>query len=427
MEIWIPEVVLWELAAHVWDSIQETNSSLQRLAGILTKAGLPTVETVSFDSSGAVLENLEDALVNLGEGLEIIECKSADALDALKDQIFAQGPAEKKGKNDDLRTGAADSAWLRSVIRSAEEAGHELVIVSNDPDVSRGLEALGSEDVVVFRTAHDARTELFPYGVAPLGLTYDVLAHLDETLVGGTEETWPGRFPSDVRMIVRDLGYVPVDHQVVGATITELKRIVAADQLSISEDGDRGSIDIDVQASCELLTAATESSLTEAISVPLEIADWVFHYNLWIQIDDAKVVAFGLNDDPWAMHNPATWDEWEEALDECLDSYFDAPEHSKEELRHGGVGRWTVPLHRYSGETVELQAEVTESGWVLEAEAEAGTLKLTCKRGRRRGTWRVVVEEDGVVVGERPKYAISAFLIRLGLQDRRTAPTKGKS
>ena len=418
-EIWIPEVVLWELAAHVWDIIQETNASIARLGGILAKAALPQVTPVSFASLEELLDALDDAFIDLGDGLEIIGCKPEDAIEGLKDQIFARGTGEKKGGKGGIRTGAADSAWIRSVLRVSDEGGNELVIVSNDPDVSRALESEGRNDVVVFRTTDDARAALFPYGLAPLELTYDVLSHVQQALKAGGHPAWGGSFPSDVSMIIQDSWLRDTEQRVVAATITEFDRIVSAEPLSLSSDRNRGSIEINVEAACELSTVPIEGSFTEPMAVPVTFPHWVFHYNLWVELRDGVVEDFGVNDDPWAMHYPAVWEDWEEALDECLGSYFDVPEHAGEELAHGGVGKWSVPLHRYSGEDVTLNANVTESGWKIEAEAAGGTLLLTCQHGRRRGTWRVEVEEDGGTIGERPKYAISAFLIRLGIKDRR--------
>jgi hypothetical protein len=425
MEVWVPEVVLWELASHLWEEIQNTNVEIEQLGAVLDKASFSDRPSMPYESAAQVLEKLDDEITELGEGLEIIACRDEEALAGLKDQIFAAPPGEKKGKNQELRTGAADSAWLRSVLRRAQETGSEIVIVSNDPDVKRALEAW-DVTVTVYRSADDARGELFHYGIAPLELTYDVLAWIHSRLPDLAAGSWPGRFPSDVSMIARELGIDQMDLQVIGATISDFKRIVASDQLSISADGDRGSIEVDVLASAQVSVAPREGSLSEAPAAPIDILDWVFHYKLWIRIEDGQVADFGLDDSPWAMHSPITWDHWEDALDDCLMAYFHVPEHSGEELKHGGIGKWTVPLHRYSGETVTLKAEVSESGWTLEAGGEAGTLGMSCGRGRRRGTWLVTVQEDGNPISVQPTYAISAFLIRLGIIDRTGSLTEGQ-
>jgi hypothetical protein len=420
MEVWLPEIVLWELASHLWEEIQTTNVAIEQLGGLLDKASFSDRPSMPYEAAAQVLQKLDDEITDLGEGLEIIACRDEDALAGLKDQIFAAPPGEKKGKNQELRTGAADSAWLRSVLSRAKETGSEIVIVSNDSDVRRALDAWDAA-VTVYRSSDDARAELFHYGIAPLELTYDVLASIHSRLPNLAAESWPGRFPSDVSMIARELGIDQMDLQVIGATINDFKRIVGAGQLSISADGDRGSIQVDVLASAQVSVVPREGSLSEPPATPIDIHGWVFHYKLWIRIEDGQMVDFGLDDAPWAMHSPMTWDDWEEALDDCLMAYFHVPEHSGEELRHGGIGKWALPLHRYSGETVSLTAEVSESGWVLDAVAQAGTLRISCGRGRRRGTWLVTVHEDGVPIGVRPTYAISAFLIRLGIIDRSTA------
>lgn len=424
MELWVPEVVLWELASHLWEEIQNTNVAIEHLGGVLDKASFSERPSMPYGSAAQVLEKLDDEMTDLGEGLEIVACRDEDALAGLKDQIFAAPPGEKKGKNQDLRTGAADSAWLRSVLRRAEKTDTEIVIISNDPDVHRALAAWGVS-LTVHRSADDARAELFHYGIAPLELTYDVLAWIESRLPGLAAGSWPGRFPSDVSTVARALGTDHLDMQVAGATINDFKRIVTSDQLTISADGDRGSIEVDLLASAQVTVLPREGALTEAPAAPIDIHDWVFHYKLWIRIEDGQVVDFGLDDAPWAMHSPVSWDHWEEALDDCLFSYFDVPEHSREELRHGGLGKWTLPLHRYSGETITLTADVSESGWTLDAAAKAGSLRISCGRGRRRGTWTVTVQEDGAPVAMRPTYAISAFLIRLGITDRTAALGEG--
>lgn len=417
MEVWVPEVVLWELASHLWEEIQKSNSAIQQLGAVLDKASFSDRPSMPHESAAQVLEKLDEQITELGEGLEIIACRDEDALAGLKDQIFAAPPGEKKGKNQELRTGAADSAWLRSILRRADETGSEVVIISNDADIKRALDAW---DVVVtvYRSADDARAELFHYGIAPLELTYDVLAWIQSRLPELAAGSWPGRFPSDVSMISRELGIDQMELQVIGATINDFKRIVTSDQLTISADGRRGSIVVDLLASAQVTVVTGEGALTEAPAAPIDVHDWVFHYRLWIRIENGEVVDFGLDDAPWAMNSRTTWDHWEEALDDCLDSYFSVPEHSREELRHGGMGNWTLPLHRYSGETITLTADVSDSGWTLDAVAKAGTLRISCGQGRRRGSWTVTVQEDGAPIGVRPTYAISAFLIRLGIIDR---------
>jgi hypothetical protein len=57
---------------------------------------------------------LNTVLDNLTEmGATIIPVDGQAAQDALRDQILVRGPATRKGG---VKTGAADSAWLRSVL-----------------------------------------------------------------------------------------------------------------------------------------------------------------------------------------------------------------------------------------------------------------------------------------------------------------------
>lgn len=124
-ELWIPDVVAWELAQRVVAASAEFEQALRQHNARREKWGsapvpVPEGLTVDVDS---VVSALEDA------GATIVELSAEAAQAALRDQVLQLGSGSTKRG---VKTGAADSGWIRSVL---EENGGEaagLIFVSGD-------------------------------------------------------------------------------------------------------------------------------------------------------------------------------------------------------------------------------------------------------------------------------------------------------
>lgn len=146
-QLWIPEVVALELAQHVIEKVDQFNAQLvthnhQRVVWGLDEVDLPGAVTVDD-----VIELLIDA------GAVIVELTATAASEAIRDQVLQRGAGSKK---KDVKTGAADSAWVRSVIEYNDDDGTGLIVVTGD---SKALEAtcdeLGIDAPMVVRNLGD--------------------------------------------------------------------------------------------------------------------------------------------------------------------------------------------------------------------------------------------------------------------------------
>lgn len=134
VELWVPEVVLWEWVAHARaDAQKKLDESSAALTG-LRDVGTPVLWPIP---SIAEVEESLTRIVRGTDGVHLIACSPDSARAALRDQIMQTGPASIK---KEIKTGAADSAWLRDV---AEENGgvldDGLLLITGDRAAVSGI------------------------------------------------------------------------------------------------------------------------------------------------------------------------------------------------------------------------------------------------------------------------------------------------
>ena len=163
-EIWIPEPVMWEWAAHAQqvydDGVASNNTTVKRLSQSGVTVGLQHIK-----ESDKV--NVEDEIVGRIEALpspfRILRLADhpAIAIGALRDQITLRPPAKRK---NGVKTGAADIAAIRLAEANADAEGihYEYAIVSADGDVSKMLE-WENHPVHGFRDLHALRQALLDF------------------------------------------------------------------------------------------------------------------------------------------------------------------------------------------------------------------------------------------------------------------------
>lgn len=409
-EVWVPEPILWELVAHLWEQIEDANQSLSGIAAALRRAELPSPDLIPYEGPRALLDEIAELLLGLGDGVQLIPCHPQDALEALMDQILLRPPAKKvKG----VRTGASDSAWLRAAIRAIDDKA-DLVVVSGDLDVPAALRHWNAGEVQHFSNAQEARSALFAYGLGPIDLTYQILQFFNRSLLGITPLTsWAARSLGYPAVLMGTMG-LPADATVLSTDVTEIDRVVGAQPARISREGSFATIEIDVSATVDVRFAPSEGSLADLGPGEATFRNLVLHLPLWVQLDNGDPVEAGLDQPASAVEAPAVWTSPQDAFEDCLSSYFRVPEHSGEELRHLGYEDWTIPIHLYGGHQVTLVSRFEQRDWTLTARAAWGELDLRCRQLPSRGQWLVTVAEDGPLEPGPPSWALSAFLIRRG-------------
>lgn len=122
-ELWIPEVVAYELAQHVDEAhaafSEKHSAHLKRLEAW----GQPVGEELRPIGVGDVLSAIRKA------GASIVPLDGDDAREAILDQVLLRGAGSRK---DGVKTGAADSAWVRSIIAWNDGEPDGLIVVTGD-------------------------------------------------------------------------------------------------------------------------------------------------------------------------------------------------------------------------------------------------------------------------------------------------------
>jgi len=134
-ELWIPEVVAWELAEHAVLAASNFDTQVKRHNRFREKWGQGTYPELE-------LPTIDDIVVAIEElGVIVVPLHGPDAVAALRDQVTQSGPGSLK---QDIKTGAADSAWIRSVAYHNDRTFDGLVLVSGDSKaVALTADALG--------------------------------------------------------------------------------------------------------------------------------------------------------------------------------------------------------------------------------------------------------------------------------------------
>lgn len=135
-ELWIPEVVVLEFAVHAWEDL----TAERRMHKRLRQAGLVEVPLLSDLDSAQIADEFVKKCADF-PGVIVIGLTGESAMAGLRDQILGTGPGSVK---TGVRTGAADSAWVRSALDQANNQLRLVVFLSLDePGVTKTALALG--------------------------------------------------------------------------------------------------------------------------------------------------------------------------------------------------------------------------------------------------------------------------------------------
>lgn len=413
LEVWIPETVIWELAAHLGEVIEDLRARTVSASEVIERAGLRPPGSLILNSGDALVVEVTDLIESLGDGVEVIPCKGEHALEAIKDQILQRSPARKK---KEVRTGAADSAWLRSV-DEYEPDTKQYVIISNDEDVDGAFEAWGKVAPRRFTDPTSTREELFHYGLAPHDLTYQALRVIDEAIREGRAiDVLQMRSVPDVSVISERFGFDQTGLRVVATSVEAITRVVGSGRVKISERSGTALLQIEVLAQLELHLAPAEGALVEPPAAPLMIPNAVIRAPLAIEVKEGEVQSVAPDQAPWALHTTLAWDTPEAAVEDCVESLWSVPELSDEELSFSETGKWEFSVHLHDGTKARLSfVSNPDRTWVLQVDTDIDPLKIVARRGPRRHKWRVQL--DGPYIDDTPgSFAVSSYLLNRALR-----------
>jgi hypothetical protein len=176
-ELWIPEVVACELAQHVVEEHEayrdQHDAHRQRLAAWGQSSG----ERLSSIGVRDVLAAIRKA------GAEIIPLDEDAAREAILDQVLLRGVGRRKSG---VKTGAADSAWVRSIIAYNEGEPDGLIVVTGDTEaLERTCAEIGVDVPRNGKHLGDVRHLLDDSSTASVALTAKFDGWMQAYFVGG--------------------------------------------------------------------------------------------------------------------------------------------------------------------------------------------------------------------------------------------------
>ncbi|WP_098024173.1 hypothetical protein [Streptomyces sp. st115] len=235
-EVWVPEPVMWELAEHSAASWEMWRASVRKARKSMAKAGLPEPAIESpYTSREEVMEAVEGLIRDLAPSVRVLDLDGDLATAALRDQIQLQRPAKTKGE---VKTGAADSAWLRVVLRAAENNVDSFVIVGADADVYEAFESWNLSKPHMVQP-HQLSKSLFVLE-APSNEVRNTVVQFLQSRVGVPLEA--GRTPEgdlilgDVSGLADDVNEWELD-QVRDVELGRIHALVGMNQMKVSRRG----------------------------------------------------------------------------------------------------------------------------------------------------------------------------------------------
>jgi hypothetical protein len=169
IEVVLPEVVAWEFAEHVASTFEELRTSYRSAARTLVRAGLPLPQLPS-DSRERVQEMILQQLEAI-EGLHMLPTTPGSAREGLRDQVLQRGLGSTRAG---VKTGAADSAWLRDVHNRWPD--HQmLVIASSDAGVRAAATELWDSSPAFVSDLFMLRRRLLVHPTDLPGATADIV------------------------------------------------------------------------------------------------------------------------------------------------------------------------------------------------------------------------------------------------------------
>lgn len=204
LELWLPDVVLAEWAEHAAEMFDTARLAAADERGWLARLGIEP--KWPFSNRYEVIEHvLAQARATLG--VRVLELDPEDAREALFDQVLLRAPGARRKT---VKTGAADSAWLRTVARAAgDDLPTVLVVSANRSDVESLCERLGWPPPPIISRLFDVPRVLKLYDPATPGQTMALCTAIAAAL------------PTDVSAEGGHLDFGRVDRLLLGRELTE--------------------------------------------------------------------------------------------------------------------------------------------------------------------------------------------------------------
>jgi hypothetical protein len=177
---WVPEPVAWEWAEHLAADVEKHRTDSAAVLKRLKRAKLPQGSVnVPFPNKAATVAAFLDELSSIAE-VTVLPLTGKAAVAAVRDQILQTGAGTTvRG----VKTGAADSAWLRLALDEAGGSDAVLVVTNNRKDIYAHCDEVGINPPPM-RDFRNLPLAVFTFVAATPAVTQLVHSFLTTTLPG---------------------------------------------------------------------------------------------------------------------------------------------------------------------------------------------------------------------------------------------------
>lgn len=379
VEIWVPEVALWEWAAHAAAERQQAVSALEAVR----PAGLD-VPALPLLSKMDVLSQLRVAVLALGEPLRLLPAAPV-AGEALRDQILVEGPAKTVNAKDGraIKTGAADSALLRSVLQAAAGDTRAFVLVSSDSDVLAAFTAWNMAVPALFRSPTTASAAVFAAVPSDAAIQASCLSVLAQSI----DQQELGRLSGDV---VADL-YDDYTSEVANeeSYAHEGRQVVGLSEVFVDRRAGEAFGTAHVLAAVTATGVVQDSSGDSTVTRWSEVVGASVRIPVTFELTGATVVSAAAETGEGVASRPApedytgSDDAWHDLVG-CLQTLPGAAALQWDEPAEGEAGSRTVDVAGAGRLRLIFEGDVQEE-WTLSAELDGVTLAIVGCRSLNDG------------------------------------------
>jgi hypothetical protein len=172
------------LASHVADAVDELETKRETLLGKVERGGLAASMGIPQGTRSELVDSMVAAVEGLGLGIRVLRIEKVAAR-AIYDQIVSVPPGDLE---NGVRTGAADSAWIRAVHEEANNDSDAYIIVSADAHVQATFAEWKATPPRVFKSSKALHRYLFPTEPASAATAIAFA----RSLVMRVGQGWPG-------------------------------------------------------------------------------------------------------------------------------------------------------------------------------------------------------------------------------------------
>lgn len=385
LELWLPEVVLAEWAEHAAEQFTLAHDAASDSRRWLRHVGIES--TWPVQEPGDVIEHVL-MKVRAIPGVTVIPLHHEDAKEAVLDQILLRSPGERRNK---VKTGAADSAWVRSVHRMAEGDLDSVLVVCGDVKAMQLCKRLGWAVPLVVPRLFDVPRLLQLYERASIAQAWQLCEAISAELptdffsppyvlefgeidLGELREAVTQHIDDELVDFIQDVGLLSIDE------------LAGVGEVLVAKDDATFLAEIHFLGTASVQTAGFDNDGAPQYAEE-QIANLHLRVRAEVFVVNGRVERFASDGDP--VHVDAHDEGARSALNGLQysrtaldilpgvgDGHFPPPE--------GGVRILTV-----HGHDVRLYCEVDEPGWILSSYIDNNVVAyLSCQPSRRAFGWQ---------------------------------------